>query len=142
LAHYERLAKLRENDITVEEAATSGKKKWMTVRLTKKIFGDIARTAREFELYLGMLRGKDSDKAREEELRDDYNDPTGPPARKQYSNMLTVRGGRSPSTSSGAKAPKSKRGSRHVAEEESEEDEEGQDDEEEELSDDEDEDDE
>lgn len=84
LAHYERLAKLRKHDMTPEDAAASGRKKWMTVKLTKPIFQNIAKTARDFELYIEMIRGKDSDKVREEELRDDYNDPMALPTRKQY----------------------------------------------------------
>ena len=109
--------------MTAEEAASSGKRKWMSVKLTKAIFQNIAKTAREFELYIGMLRGRDSERVRDEELRDDYNDPTAQPASKQY---LSIRGGghgRSVSSSSTAKAPKSKTPKRNVVENDSEQEE-------------------
>lgn len=84
LGHEERHAVLREAGKTPEEAASSGKKKWMTVKLVTKNFGSIARTTRGFEDYIVALRGKDSDAAREAEVRDDDYNPNQLPAKKAY----------------------------------------------------------
>ena len=139
LAQYERLAKLRKNGMTPEEAAASSKKKWMTVKLTKSIFQNIAKTARDFELYIEMIRGKDSDKLREEELRDDYNDPGARPVRKRYpaspsmkslpnSSLLTP-------SSSRTNMSKSKKAARKSSDEEEEDSEDSDIGDEDELSD-------
>lgn len=84
LGHYERLAKMREADMTPEEALASGKKKWTSVKLTKANFQKIAKTATEFEQYIESLRGNDSVNARESELRYDDYDSQRLRARKQY----------------------------------------------------------
>lgn len=137
LAQYERVGKLRKMDITIDEAAASGKAKLNSVRLTKAHFQNIAKTAREFELYIEMLRGKDSDKAREEELRDDYNDPIALPVRKKYPAPSGTRSRRNAShsveSSSRAGASRSVKGARVEADES--EDDEGSDDDEGDLSD-------
>ena len=79
--------------MTPEEALATGKKKWNTVKLTKANFQKIARTASDFEEYIGNLRGNDSTNARDMELRDDEYDPSIPRARKQYSKPVVVRDG-------------------------------------------------
>jgi len=56
----------------------------MTVKLTTKNFGSIARTTREFEDYIVALLGKDSDAAREADVRDHDYDPDQLPAKKTY----------------------------------------------------------
>lgn len=91
LGHYERVAKIRAEGMTPEEALATGKKKWNTVKLTKANFQKIARTASDFEEYIEKLRGNDSMTARELELRDDDYDPHTPRARKQYTNAATLR---------------------------------------------------
>lgn len=84
LGHYERIGKIREAGMTLEQAMKTGKKKWRTIKLTKANFANIAKTAKEFEQYIEMLRGNDSQNARESELRYDEYDPERPRARKQY----------------------------------------------------------
>ncbi|KAL9088212.1 MAG: hypothetical protein Q9165_006339 [Trypethelium subeluteriae] len=113
LGHYDRTTKLRENHITEEQAAASGKRKWMTVKITKANFRNIAKTARDFEDYIDLLRGKDSDLARQAELRDDDYDPGAPRARKEYPNMprgkTPMNQGRSVASSSKTNAVRSRR---------------------------------
>ncbi len=92
LGHADRHAALSEAGKTAEWAAASGKKRWTTVKLTAKNFGRIARVTTEFEDYIVALRGRDSDAAREAEVRDDDYDPDMLPARKNYSAPL-MRGG-------------------------------------------------
>ena len=91
LGHYERTAKIRAENMTPEEALATGKKKWNTVKLTKANFQKIARTASDFEEYIGNLRGNDSRNARQMELRDDEYDPSMPRARKQYPKPVVAR---------------------------------------------------
>ena len=91
LGHYERLARIREEKMTPEEAMATGKKKWRTVKLTKANFKNIAQTAKEFEQYIGTLRGSDSINARESELRHDDWDPDMAPVRKQYPSSSRMR---------------------------------------------------
>ncbi|KAJ4360728.1 uncharacterized protein N0V89_001295 [Didymosphaeria variabile] len=91
LGHYERVAKIRAEGMTPEEALATGKKKWNTVKLTKANFQKIARTASDFEEYIEKLRGNDSTTARDLELRDDDYDPHLPLARKQYPNRTPSR---------------------------------------------------
>jgi len=69
----------------------TGKKKWRTVKLTKANFKNIAQTAKEFEQYIGTLRGSDSINARESELRHDDWDPDMAPVRKQYPSSSRMR---------------------------------------------------
>ncbi|KAH8889089.1 P-loop containing nucleoside triphosphate hydrolase protein [Thozetella sp. PMI_491] len=84
LAHAERVAKIRDDGDTLGETAASSKKKPATVRLAAKHFRTIAKTTEAFEDYIVWLRGKDSDVAREAEVRDDDYDPDLPQARKSY----------------------------------------------------------
>jgi len=98
LGHASRQEALREAGKTAEWAASGGpirRKKWMTVKLTTKNFRSIARTTREFEDYIVHLRGKDSEAARDAEVRDDDYDPDLPmkPARKNYSTIQRNNGG-------------------------------------------------
>lgn len=72
LGHYERMEKLRSAGMSPEQAEQSGKKKWMTVRLTKRNFANIAKTSHDFEEYIVHLRGRDSDNVKEAEVRDDH----------------------------------------------------------------------
>ncbi|RYP71845.1 hypothetical protein DL771_004557 [Monosporascus sp. 5C6A] len=93
LGHADRQAALGEAGKTPEWAAASGKKRWMTVKLTAKNFRRIARATTEFEDYIVALRGRDSDAAREAEVRDDDYDPDMVPARKNYGAPLMRAGG-------------------------------------------------
>jgi hypothetical protein len=104
LAHYDRIKKLSKEGITPDQAAESGKKKWMKVKLTKKHFSDIARTANDFENYLAGLRGLDAANAVDEGLRDDFNDPIAGYARKQYDYISSTKKGASHSQLSGGQS--------------------------------------
>lgn len=69
-----------------EDAAQRGQKTWMTVRLTKGNFRNIAKTASEFDDYLASVRGPDSSLAKENQLRDDTHELL-------YSTPVTTRRG-------------------------------------------------
>ncbi|KAI9659890.1 MAG: hypothetical protein M1821_001242 [Bathelium mastoideum] len=113
LGHHDRLTILRENNLTEQQAVASGKKKWTTVKLTKANFRNIAKIAREFEDYIEQLRGKDSDIARQTEVRDDEYDIDIPRARKEYPTTsyanTSVRQGKSKASSANSTVLKSKR---------------------------------
>ena len=136
LGHYDRIGKLRENNLTEEQAAASKKTKWMIVRLTKANFRNIAKIAREFEEYIELLRGKDSDTARQTELRNDEYDIDTPRARKQYPGIsvpsTTIRQGHSNAGSAKANTARSKRKAQKESDLEDEEEDEDDDDEEDE----------
>lgn len=93
LSQFDRREDIKASGQTLDEAAKTGKKKWMTVKLTKANFQNIAKTMHEFEDYIVKLRGKDSDTAREGEVRDDYYDPdpNAQPARKNYAATLPAK---------------------------------------------------
>jgi SpoVK/Ycf46/Vps4 family AAA+-type ATPase len=141
LGHADRHAALAAAGKTPEWAVTSGRKRWTTVKLTAKNFRRIARATTEFEDYIIALRGKDSDAAREAEVRDDDYDPDMPPARKNYRPSLTkVAGGWSsrehaaanvPGTS-GRQGQTTRQRSRRESDSDDDEDEEDDDDDEEE----------
>lgn len=73
LGHHEREKRLRAAGMTADEAAGSGQKTWMTVKLMKANFRNVAKTASEFEDYLASVRGLDSNLAKENQLRDDMH---------------------------------------------------------------------
>ena len=90
IGHHDRLRMLRDEGVTPEEAARSGKKKWMRVRLTKGNFKKIAKTSYEFEEYISTLRGKDTVNVRNAEVRDDFSRALGEvmqQARKDYGSV-------------------------------------------------------
>lgn len=96
---------LSEKVISPEEAAASGNKQRMEIKLTKTNFQDIATAARSFEDYIHDLRGVDSEIARLTRVRDDHWGSEGPVAVKDYSNVrkTTMPESVSPSRSSVAK---------------------------------------
>ena len=71
LGKHARDTNLKEAGLTEEEAARSGERKWMTVKLTTANFRSIATTATDFEDYLTELRGGDSKIAKDMLLRHD-----------------------------------------------------------------------
>lgn len=105
LGRYQRLQMLSEKGISPEEAAASGNKQLMEIKLTKANFKDIAAAARSFEDYIHDLRGVDSEIARLTRVRDDDWGSEGPVAVKDYSNVrkTTMPESGSPSRSSAAK---------------------------------------
>lgn len=105
LGRYQRLQMLSDKAISPEEAAASGNKQLMEIKLTKKNFKDIADAARSFEDYIQDLRGVDSEIARLTRVRDDHWGSEGPVAVKDYSNIrkTTIMESGSPSRSSAAK---------------------------------------
>lgn len=91
LGRAERLKKLKEKDITEEEAEKLGKSRYLRVLLTESAFAKIAETARDFEDYLVSVRGRDAKTARDHEVRDDDYDPAAPPrAQKNYKSFTTL----------------------------------------------------
>ncbi|KAI1340921.1 hypothetical protein F5Y15DRAFT_378331 [Xylariaceae sp. FL0016] len=91
LGQHDREKELRENNMTPEDAEKSGRKKFMTVKLTVKNFKSIAKIANEFEDYLNHVRGFDADSAYLDQWRDDRYDPRATQARKTYEKTYTPR---------------------------------------------------
>lgn len=90
LGRAERLKKLKEKDITEEEAEKSGKSRYLKVLITETAFSKIAETARDFEDYLISVRGRDAKTARDHEVRDDDYDPNAPRAQKTYKSVASI----------------------------------------------------
>ena len=87
IGHHDRMRMLRDEGLTPVQAAKSGKKKWMRVRLTKSNFQKVAKTSHDFEQYISSLRGRDVDNVRDAEVRDDLFSALGEAmhlARKDY----------------------------------------------------------
>ncbi|ORY68313.1 P-loop containing nucleoside triphosphate hydrolase protein [Pseudomassariella vexata] len=135
LGPYDRDRQLKTAGLTAEEAAKTGLKKWMTVKLTIANFRNIAKTAREFEDYLFSVRGQDSYLAKENQWRDDEHDPEGggrvsknyeraPKANRSPSGYLTPGSGSGLARRTGSGASSSKKTARRSAQEEEEEEEE------------------
>ncbi|KAK0648086.1 hypothetical protein B0T16DRAFT_388395 [Cercophora newfieldiana] len=141
IGHYDRLSALRDEGMTPAQAAKSGKKKWMRVRLTKRNFQKVAKTSYEFEEYLSGLRGKDSDNVRDAEVRDDLFTALGEAvqmARKDYGAAGKGKKGIEGALSAGGRGGASKgvsgkgKGKAVVVERDEDEDEDEEDDEEDE----------
>ncbi|KAK6068116.1 hypothetical protein SCUP515_09761 [Seiridium cupressi] len=93
LGRADRLKKLKEKDITEDEAERMGKPRFLRVLLTDTSFVKIAETARDFEDYLVSVRGRDAKTARDREVRDDDYDPSAPPrAQKSYKSIAAAAG--------------------------------------------------
>ncbi|KAK8112661.1 hypothetical protein PG984_013187 [Apiospora sp. TS-2023a] len=90
LGHSQRLKMLERKGITPEQAAASGKRRLMEVKLTKANLQNIAQTTRAFDDYIQHLRGNDSVLARQTEVRDDNYDPMAPLATKDYGPIAGV----------------------------------------------------
>ncbi|KAL3481693.1 hypothetical protein BJX99DRAFT_218133 [Aspergillus californicus] len=91
LGQHDRTMKLRDKGLTEEEAEKKGDPRYMTVKLTRKNFQKIAKTARDFEDYMVSVRGSDIAAAQDESLRDDTFDPDNQGrAQKKYSGLLSV----------------------------------------------------
>jgi hypothetical protein len=71
LGQYERLTRIKDEGLSLDEALKSKNKNMTTVRLTKRNFLNIASTARDFEDYITSIRGSDSSVARASQQRDD-----------------------------------------------------------------------
>lgn len=91
LGQYERLQRLRFEDMTEEDAERSGQPKHMRVELSSKNLKRIAATATDFEQYIVNVRGSDANSARNETVRDDYYDGTGERPQKNYDHLDMVR---------------------------------------------------
>lgn len=87
IGRYQRLRMLSDKGMSPEDAAASGDKELMEIKLTKTNFQDIAAAARSFEDYIQDLRGVDSEIARLTRVRDDHWGSEGPVAVKDYSNI-------------------------------------------------------
>jgi hypothetical protein len=72
MGQFDRLERVRETGLKPDEAATSGKKGLMTIKLTNRNFSKIAKTATEFEEYINTVRGPDADNALASQQRNDY----------------------------------------------------------------------
>ncbi|KAK3349555.1 hypothetical protein B0T25DRAFT_504750 [Lasiosphaeria hispida] len=71
LGHHERLMLIKDEGLTLDQALQSSDKSLKTVRLTKRNFVKISRTARDFEDYITAIRGPDRKVAQKSQFRDD-----------------------------------------------------------------------
>ncbi|KAK0730880.1 hypothetical protein B0H67DRAFT_563173 [Lasiosphaeris hirsuta] len=71
LGHHERLMRIKDEGLTLDQALKSSDKSLKTVRLTKRNFVKISRTARDFEDYITAIRGSDRKVAQKSQFRDD-----------------------------------------------------------------------
>lgn len=71
LGQYERLTRIKDEGLELDQALRSKNKSLTTVRLTKRNFLNIASTARDFEDYITSIRGSDSSMAKASMHRDD-----------------------------------------------------------------------
>ncbi|KAK0740067.1 hypothetical protein B0T18DRAFT_431450 [Schizothecium vesticola] len=71
LGHHERLMRIKDEGLTLDQALKSSDNSLKTVRLTKRNFVKISRTARDFEDYITAIRGPDRKVAQKSQFRDD-----------------------------------------------------------------------
>jgi hypothetical protein len=88
LGRHDRLKRLKKKGMSEEEAERTGKRKLMTVELTRENFLKIARMDKDFEDYLFNVRGSDIMAARDESVRNDEYNPLALPIKKDYSALL------------------------------------------------------
>ncbi|KAK2042621.1 P-loop containing nucleoside triphosphate hydrolase protein [Colletotrichum somersetense] len=91
LGRHERLQRIKDEGLTPEQAMASGDRRMTVVRLTKRNFGIIAQTARDFEDYVTSIQGLDRQVVLMSQQRYDDCGKDMPKARKDYSSR---RGGR------------------------------------------------
>jgi SpoVK/Ycf46/Vps4 family AAA+-type ATPase len=111
LGQYERLTRIKDEGLDLDQALKSKNRSLTTVRLTKRNFLNIASTARDFEDYISSIRGSDSSVARANMHRDDdygrgYQkaqkayparaEPQPPPERPQPQARAGAAAGRDP----------------------------------------------
>ncbi|KAK3689417.1 hypothetical protein B0T22DRAFT_171761 [Podospora appendiculata] len=84
LGQYDRLNRIKDEGLTPEQALSSGDKSLRTIRLTKRNFASIAKTARDFEDYISAIRGSDRELAQASNLRNDDFGRDIPRAQKNY----------------------------------------------------------
>ncbi|KAH6658383.1 hypothetical protein BKA67DRAFT_213078 [Truncatella angustata] len=83
MGQFDRFERIRKEGLSPDQAAASGTKSLMTIRLTKRNFAKIAETATDFERYINAVRGPDADNALASQQRDDYfARQLAPPRRK------------------------------------------------------------
>ncbi|KAL2870892.1 uncharacterized protein BJX67DRAFT_377515 [Aspergillus lucknowensis] len=94
LGEHDRSTRIQNQGLTEEEAVKQGDARYTTVKLTRKNFQKIAKTAKDFEDYMVSVRGSDISIAQEESLRDDRFDPDKRvTVQKQYGGLLSVPAG-------------------------------------------------
>jgi hypothetical protein len=91
LGQYERLTRIKDEGLELDEALQSKNKRLTTVRLTKKNFLNIASTARDFEDYITSIRGSDSSMAKASMHRDDDYGRGYQKAQKAYATPTSSR---------------------------------------------------
>ncbi|KAK3317644.1 hypothetical protein B0T19DRAFT_479682 [Cercophora scortea] len=97
LGQYDRLNRIKDEGLTPEQALSSGDKSLRTIRLTKRNFASIAKTARDFEDYISAIRGSDRELAQASNLRNDDFGRDIPRAQKDYGPRVELgRGVRVP----------------------------------------------
>ncbi|KAI0000100.1 hypothetical protein F4779DRAFT_622600 [Xylariaceae sp. FL0662B] len=109
LGQYERSIRLLKKGLTSEEAISTGKRKWMRLKLTTESFDIIADTAQEFENYLCSVQGDtDPNLAFEDQWRNDNFDArtSATTGRKDNSNINTTSFARGTLSSGATQRPK------------------------------------
>ncbi|KAI4598317.1 hypothetical protein KJ359_003201 [Pestalotiopsis sp. 9143b] len=72
MGQYDRMERIRKEGLTPDSVAASGNPGLMTIKLEKRNFAKVARTATEFEDYINAVRGDDARNALDSKQRDDY----------------------------------------------------------------------
>lgn len=72
MGQYDRMERIRKEGLTPDSVAASGNPGLMTIKLEKRNFAKVARTATEFEDYINAVRGDDARDALDSKQRDDY----------------------------------------------------------------------
>ena len=72
MGQFDRLERIRQEEVSPEEAMASGDKSLTTIKLTRRNFIRIARIADDFEYYMHSVRGDDTETAHTNQQRDDF----------------------------------------------------------------------
>jgi hypothetical protein len=72
MGQFDRLERVRKENLTPGEVIKSGKKSLKTIKLTYRNFDKIADTAADFEKYINSVRGHDTSNALMNQHRDDF----------------------------------------------------------------------
>ncbi|KAK7954305.1 ATPase family AAA domain-containing protein 3A-like [Apiospora saccharicola] len=92
MGQFDRLERIHDADLSPEEVLTSGKKSLTTIMLTRDNFRRIASITDDFERYMHSVRGDDTQKALENEQRDDNFLQQRTPQRKDYKRTAAYDG--------------------------------------------------
>ncbi|KAK8065170.1 hypothetical protein PG997_011917 [Apiospora hydei] len=84
MGQFDRLERIRREEMSPDEVLASGNRSLMTIHLTKRNFLKIADIADDFEHYINAVRGDDAWNALNNQQRDDFFMQQRTPPRKRY----------------------------------------------------------